>query len=93
MLGKLVRGISSLIVVLSALNVGIRGISHHQVNVMARLGLEGPSLLGRIVSIIIGLAGVICLLGFFGCCRKKSCHSHCHGESSKSCCHHHSDKE
>ncbi|WP_201456760.1 DUF378 domain-containing protein [Chlamydia sp. 17-3921] len=91
MLGKLVRGISSLIVVLSALNVGIIGVTHHQVNIMARLGIEGTSSIGRFVFIIIGIAGLICLISFFRCCKK----SHCHSESSsKSCCHHvHSDKE
>lgn len=78
MLGKLVRGLSSLIVVLSALNIGIVGLTHHKVNLIERLcgGANTPAT--NITYIVIGLAGILYFIGFCGCCSKK--------HSSKDCC-------
>ncbi|AAP05036.1 DUF378 domain-containing protein [Chlamydia caviae] len=71
MLGKLVRGLSSLIVVLSALNVGIIGLTHHKVNLIARLCGGASATATQITYIIIGIAGMISLVSFCNCCCKK----------------------
>ncbi|WP_348663841.1 DUF378 domain-containing protein [Chlamydia vaughanii] len=87
MLGKLVRGLSSLIVVLCALNVGIIGLTHHKVNLIARLcgGASAPAT--QITYIVIGIAGIISLINLCGCCSKKHQAGECcsKGHSSHHC--------
>ncbi|CRI32494.1 Uncharacterized protein BN1224_CV14_A_00010, partial [Chlamydia pneumoniae] len=92
MLGKIIRGLSSLIVILCALNVGLIGITHNKLNIIAKLcgGVSTPAT--QITYIIIGIAGVICLLSFCPFCSKKSRHSHGDSCSSGGCHSHHSDK-
>ncbi|MEF9497354.1 MULTISPECIES: DUF378 domain-containing protein [Chlamydia] len=71
MLGKLVRGLSSLIVVLCALNVGIIGLTHHKVNLIARLCGGASATATQITYIVIGIAGIISLISYCSCCSKK----------------------
>ncbi|EPP38303.1 hypothetical protein BOKEGFJH_00104 [Chlamydia avium] len=78
MLGKLVRGLSCLIVVLSALNVGIVGLTHYKINIIERLCGGANTSATNITYIIIGLAGILYFIGCCGCCSKK--------HSSKDCC-------
>ncbi|SPN73192.1 Domain of unknown function (DUF378) [Chlamydia serpentis] len=92
MLGKIIRGLSSLIVVLGALNVGIIGITHNKLNIIAKLcgGISTPAT--QITYIVIGIAGIICLLSFCRCCSKKSHCSQGDSCSSGNCHSHHSEK-
>ncbi|ANH78243.1 DUF378 domain-containing protein [Candidatus Chlamydia sanziniae] len=90
MLGKFVRGLSSLILVLSALNVGILGITHQKVNLIAKLcgGTATPAT--QLAYIVIGIAGIIYLFSFFrNCCAKKSSCSKGSSCSTGSCSTHH----
>lgn len=78
MLGKIFRGLSFFIVILSALNVGIEGIFHTDL-ASAIIGSAGTTV--RIIQIIVGIAGVISLINFVGCCsakHKKCCSKSCH---------------
>ncbi|ADZ18295.1 DUF378 domain-containing protein [Chlamydia psittaci] len=87
MLGKLVRGLSSLIVVLGALNVGIIGLTHHKVNLIARLCGGASATATQITYIVIGVAGVISLISFCSCRAKKHQNGDCcpKGHSSHHC--------
>ncbi|EPP34398.1 hypothetical protein CP10139811_0379 [Chlamydia ibidis] len=76
MLGKLVRGLSSLTLVLCALNVGILGLTNHKVNILAQL-LGENGLIMRMGYIVTGIAGLISLLSYFSCCSKKTNSSCC----------------
>ncbi|AAF39138.1 DUF378 domain-containing protein [Chlamydia muridarum str. Nigg] len=89
MLCKVCRGLSSLIVVLGAINAGILGATGYRVNIVARLLGEG-TMLTQAAYVVAGIAGVIAFLNFFKCCFKKR-HSDCC--SSKGGCHHHTDRE
>lgn len=87
MLCKVCRGLSSLIVVLGAINTGVLGVTGYKVNIATRLLGEG-TLLTQAAYVMTGIAGVIVFLNFFkNCCKKR------HGDccSSKGGCHHHSD--
>lgn len=72
MLSKLVKGISFLIVVLCALNIGIMGLTDLKVNLMTQVsGIESTAAT-KVIYIIIGIAGLISLIGFLGCfCKKR----------------------
>lgn len=83
MLGKIFKELSYLIVILAALVIGVEGIFHK--NLIASL-FGNETTTTQIIKIIIGVAGIISLVGFFTgysyCCKGKRC-------CSKSC---HSDK-
>lgn len=87
MLGSLIRGLSNLIVTLSALNVGIMGLTNNRVNFVAKfLGGEG-SFMTQIAYIVVGIAGLMKIASFCFCGCKRS--------KKGECCHsgHHSDKK
>ncbi|WP_213357958.1 DUF378 domain-containing protein [Chlamydiifrater phoenicopteri] len=78
MLGKLFRGLSSLIVILSALNMGLIGITNNKYDLMTTLFGASGSL--RLAYTIVGVAGAISLF-YMGrsCCKshhKGSCSAH-----------------
>lgn len=80
MLGKMFRGLSAFIAAIGALNLGVLGVKN--VNLVGVLcgGVDTP--ISRIIHIVVGIAGICVLLGFFcpcrgshGCCSKG--HSDC----------------
>lgn len=81
MLGKIFRGLTYLIVILSALNIGVEGIFGKNL-VSTVFGTADSTT--RIIQIVVGVAGALSLIQLIGCCSvrskkccSKSCHSHC----------------
>lgn len=90
MLCKVCRGLSSLIVVLGAINTGILGVTGYKVNLLTHLLGEG-TMWTQAAYVVTGIAGVMVCLNFLKCCFKKR-----HGDSCSSkggYHHHHMDRE
>ncbi len=72
-MGKFIRLLALILVVIGALNWGLWGF--FQFDLVAWLFNGNTTMIARVVYAIIGLAGVLCIFKF-GCCWCGMCHDH-----------------